>query len=355
MGRFGHHRAPKPLFNDSISEFRAVLQRSMLLKLSRKGNHVEYTEPTILVTHNHLQQAIESHGPTSSAPANIVQPTSLQRCESSNSVADKEICATLLRNRSRTESEMADDDDLLDEEAGKLRNNDRLVDDFDHMHLNGSLGPRRRILPQTINKEQVLSYIANTNNIFIRRSGTELQVTDSTGFPLIDVWQKNRCFQSSSWVLESYGRTVLLLHSIGRPWKPWAMRKTMPVLEVESSDDELLGYFVTADPFIIQNRDRQVVARFNSFDSGDGRTILYQCLLECSGEEICRLEPRKSQLSQLRFGQGCSTFPLKLLVLAAAVRIAAMQALNTQPNHSVSPGTRRPTKRRNKSSCCSIV
>lgn len=139
---------------------------------------MEYTEPTILVTHSHLQQAIEAHH-TPQAPTSTAQPiSSLQRCESNNSVAaDREICATL-RNRSRTQSsnEMADEDDLLDEEAGKLRNNDRLVDDFDHLHLNGSLGPRRRIIPQMINKEQVLSYIANTNSIFIRRSGTELQV-----------------------------------------------------------------------------------------------------------------------------------------------------------------------------------
>jgi hypothetical protein len=109
-------------------------------------------------------------------PVNIAQPTNLQRCESNNSVAaDREICATL-RNRSRTQTsdEMADEDDLLDEEAGKLQNNDRLVDDFDHLHLNG--GPRRRLIPQTINKDQVLSYIANTHSIFIRRSGTELQV-----------------------------------------------------------------------------------------------------------------------------------------------------------------------------------
>lgn len=39
MGRFNHSRnyASKPLFNDNISEWRAMLQRTMLLKLSRKG------------------------------------------------------------------------------------------------------------------------------------------------------------------------------------------------------------------------------------------------------------------------------------------------------------------------------
>lgn len=74
----------------------------------------------------------------------------------------------------------------------------------------------------------------------------------------------------------------------------------MPTLEVENDDGELLGYFVVGDPFIVQNRERHIVAKFNSFDGGDCRTILYQCILECSGEEIGRLEPRKSQLSQLQ-------------------------------------------------------
>ena len=70
-------------------------------------------------------------------------------------------------------------------------------------------------------------------------------MTDSAGFPLIDVWQKSSCFHTT-WVLESYGRTVLLLHSVGKSWKLWAnkVRKSVPVLEVESADGELLGYFV---------------------------------------------------------------------------------------------------------------
>lgn len=137
----------------------------------------------------------------------------------------------------------------------------------------------------------------------------------------MDVWQKRSCFHTT-WILEAYGRTVLVLHSVGRSWKLWAnrMRKTAPILEVENADEELLGHFVVADPFIIQNREHAVVARFNSFDSENGRTMLYNCLLECSGEEIGRLEPKKPEISQLRFGQIATSFPLKLLILAAAIR-----------------------------------
>jgi hypothetical protein len=39
------------------------------------------------------------------------------------------------------------------------------------------------------------------------------------------------------------------VHAVDRPWKLWAnrMRKTMPVLEVETADEELLGYFVIGE------------------------------------------------------------------------------------------------------------
>lgn len=80
------------------------------------------------------------------------------------------------------------------------------------------------------------------------------------------------------------------------------------------------------------------------------RSVLFQCVLECSGEEVGRLEPRKAQLSQLRFGQQAMGFPLKLLVLAAAIRIAAMpQVTGFVPNES------RSKRRNKKKTFCSIV
>lgn len=134
---------------------------------------MEYTEPKVLITHSHLQQAIEASHVISSV--NTAQ--TLQRCESNDSLAaNQEICTTLLqRSRTQTSEEMADEEELLNDEASKPRNTDRMMEDFDQLHLNGSLGPRRRIMPQTINKDQILNYIANTSSIFIRRSGTELQ------------------------------------------------------------------------------------------------------------------------------------------------------------------------------------
>uniref|UniRef100_A0A915EFS3 Uncharacterized protein n=1 Tax=Ditylenchus dipsaci TaxID=166011 RepID=A0A915EFS3_9BILA len=70
-------------------------------------------------------------------------------------------------------------------------------------------------------KFQVLNYVANAKSLQIRRTGSELQVTDSTGFPLLDVWLKTSCFRrGSSWVMESYGRTVLLMTDMEKSW--WA-------------------------------------------------------------------------------------------------------------------------------------
>ncbi|CEF63494.1 Hypothetical protein SRAE_1000175500 [Strongyloides ratti] len=59
------------------------------------------------------------------------------------------------------------------------------------------------------NKNQILQYLSTTNYGRIKGSkGNDIQLTDISGFPLIDVWKKKECFRSK-WILESYGRTVL--------------------------------------------------------------------------------------------------------------------------------------------------
>ncbi|KAI6196943.1 hypothetical protein M3Y94_01167300 [Aphelenchoides besseyi] len=314
--------------------------------VSNSRGHVEYTEPTVLISTHRSAPA------TDARLSNSVVDGVLSTRRDSNASADAEVCALHRRSRTQSGEEAMPDEE---EEAAEVG----ISDEFDRLHLNGSL-TRRHISPHSdvmrslkmpsINKDQVLNYIANTKSLQIRRQGTELQVTDSTGFPLLDVWQKN------NWIIESFGRIVLMLHDVGRSWKLWnANRVRSSVLEVEDAENELLGFFVVAEPFVVQNRDRTAVARFNAYDSGDGRSVLFQCVLENSGEEIGRLEPRKSQHSQLRFGQAATGFPLKLLVLAAAVRIASMPQNNNGTNVSNSTSRTLRPKRRNKASCCSIV
>lgn len=68
-----------------------------------------------------------------------------------------------------------------------------------------------------------------------------LQVTDSSGFPLLDVWLKRSCFRST-WILEAYGDTVLRMENTAKSWRA---RKTDPsTLAVINSEEETLGFFV---------------------------------------------------------------------------------------------------------------
>ncbi|KAH7699115.1 Protein T14B4.8 [Aphelenchoides avenae] len=169
-------------------------------------------------------------------------------------------------------------------------------------------------------KSEVLQYIANTKTLCIRRAGTELQVTDSSGFPLLDVWLKRSCFRST-WILEAYGDTVLRMENTAKSWRT---RKTDPsTLAVINSEEETLGFFVVGDPFLIHNTDKAPIARYTAYDTENGRSTMYQCTLESSGQEICRLQTYKAELLQLRFASTPMGFPLKLLALSSAVRLAA--------------------------------
>uniref|UniRef100_A0A0K0ETI2 TLDc domain-containing protein n=1 Tax=Strongyloides stercoralis TaxID=6248 RepID=A0A0K0ETI2_STRER len=65
------------------------------------------------------------------------------------------------------------------------------------------------VLGMAPNKNQILQYLSTTNYGRIKGSkGNDIQLTDISGFPLMDVWKKKECFRSK-WILESYGRTVL--------------------------------------------------------------------------------------------------------------------------------------------------
>ncbi|CAD5211310.1 unnamed protein product [Bursaphelenchus okinawaensis] len=352
------------LLGGDLSDLQAVFRRSMLLQLSRRNQYhgrQEHTEPTVLVTTHRRFSQHSQHQPVHSShdPALLIETpiTRHRRGSQDSQLADAEVCETLRSQRCRTASEdMADEDVLLDEDCGAN-------EDFENNEGGRGVHSGRRPSPDTPspevvrgfkmaapNKTQVLNYIATTKTLCIRRAGTELQVTDSTGFPLLDVWQKTSCF-SSTWVLESYGRTVLLLTDSGRSWKPWNFNQPKSnFLEVTDEEDEVVGYFQVGEPFVVQNKDRTPIARFVGYESGDGRTILFQCVLECSGEEVGRLEPRKAQLSQLRFTQLAISFQLKLLIVAAAIRIAAIPSAGCVANPP-----KRVKKRNKKGVCCSIV
>uniref|UniRef100_A0A914EED8 Uncharacterized protein n=2 Tax=Acrobeloides nanus TaxID=290746 RepID=A0A914EED8_9BILA len=198
---------------------------------------------------------------------------------------------------------------------------DRAADNEVSETLDGSPYNEHKMRFVVPNKWEVLFYIANVQYLRIRRTGTELQVTDSVNFPLFDVWQKERCFRSA-WVMESYGRPVLLISDDTKNWS-LASRKSSPlILSVVNADGDLLGYFLAGNPFIVQNNEKSTIAKFVAYDSEDGRSTNWQCILEGSDDDIAVLECLKPAIYQLRF---CSVmgFPLKLLVLGGAVMLAA--------------------------------
>lgn len=97
------------------------------------------------------------------------------------------------------------------------------------------------VIPTT---SQVLNYIANTRLLNIRRAGGDLQITDSSGFPLMDVWLKKSCFRTAAWVLESYGRTVMLMMDGERSWQ---LMPTYGSLSIDTAPQTSLMQVVSAD------------------------------------------------------------------------------------------------------------
>lgn len=92
-------------------------------------------------------------------------------------------------------------------------------------------------------KWQVLYFVAHTKALRIKRTGCELQVTDSANFPLFDVFQKSHCFRST-WILESYGRQVLVIVDASKSFA--TRRRNEPqIFNVINSENEEMGNFIT--------------------------------------------------------------------------------------------------------------
>uniref|UniRef100_A0A914ZU61 Uncharacterized protein n=1 Tax=Parascaris univalens TaxID=6257 RepID=A0A914ZU61_PARUN len=171
------------------------------------------------------------------------------------------------------------------------------------------------------NKSQVLFYLTDASLLRIRKTGTELQVTDSIDFPLFDIWIESDCVRST-WILESYGRTVLLISESSSFGCFFSRKKSEPpTVVITDWNGDLFGYFVPGNPFLVEDSDKQTVAKLIASDAGNGRGLSWMCILECSGREIARLD----DYTTIRFANDMIGFQMKLLTLAAFVRLAASQ------------------------------
>uniref|UniRef100_A0A0K0D9W3 CheW-like domain-containing protein n=1 Tax=Angiostrongylus cantonensis TaxID=6313 RepID=A0A0K0D9W3_ANGCA len=148
-------------------------------------------------------------------------------------------------------------------------------------------------------------------------------VTDSADFPLFDIWAESRCCGRPIWVIESYGRQVLVLSELNSQglssFLPLPLffrrKKPLPTQSVIDWNGDLIGFFLPASIF------GQIMAEYCEvcFSNPVGLLSLFfrstwQCFLEGSDREVAKLER-----DHLRFA-GEISFQLKLLVLAAMTR-----------------------------------
>ncbi|KAK6103196.1 hypothetical protein QQG55_11550 [Brugia pahangi] len=175
------------------------------------------------------------------------------------------------------------------------------------------------------NKSQVLFYLSDASLLRIRRAGTELQVTDSIDFPLFDIWEEVNC-DKSTMILESYGRTVLLISKSSTVGCISRNKSEPPLVAVNDWNGDLFGYFVPGDPFLIEDSDKQTVAKILAAESAYGRVTVWICVLEGSGQEMARME----EYSTIYFSKNVGGFQLKLLALAAFARLTVSEFVQHQ-------------------------
>ncbi|KAK6732744.1 hypothetical protein RB195_016854 [Necator americanus] len=170
-------------------------------------------------------------------------------------------------------------------------------------------------------KSQVLFYLSTSRHLRIHHTGCELQVTDSADFPLFDIWAEAACCGRPVWVIESYGRRVLVLSELQSRGisslfpRPFLFRSStsLNTQSVVDWNGDIIGYFLPGDPLLIQDSNRGILGRCVRME-GEGGSC-WQCLVEGVDREVARLER-----GHLRFAADVS-FQLKLLILAAMTRV----------------------------------
>ncbi|GMR36518.1 hypothetical protein PMAYCL1PPCAC_06713, partial [Pristionchus mayeri] len=160
-------------------------------------------------------------------------------------------------------------------------------------------------------RQQVLFYLSSSSSFHVMRADREIQITDTSNFPLFDIWAEKIWCGGSLWVMESYGRRVLVIADLP---SSLSRRRAGVTQSVTDWNDTLIAHFLPGDPFLIQNAQRETIIRCNSMCNIDGRRDTWECILEEAGREAARLEN-----GLLRFTPHIG-FQLKLLIVAALSR-----------------------------------
>ncbi|PAV88642.1 hypothetical protein WR25_22631, partial [Diploscapter pachys] len=204
--------------------------------------------------------------------------------------------------------------------GGQEAEEDDIDEEMQSMYANGQ--GKQAIVPS---KSQVLFYLSTSLHLRVQQTGSDMQITDSSHFPLFDIWAERICCSNSPvWIVESYGRRVMIVTETHRPHAlSWLLprfslfrssRRRPPSLSVIDWNGHPIGLFLPGEPLIIQNSQRKTIARCNRL-SEDGEC--WQWVNEVNDIELARLSHGRLDF----YSEATLPMPIKLLVLASLTSI----------------------------------
>uniref|UniRef100_A0A8R1DY98 Uncharacterized protein n=1 Tax=Caenorhabditis japonica TaxID=281687 RepID=A0A8R1DY98_CAEJA len=177
-------------------------------------------------------------------------------------------------------------------------------------------------------KSQVLFYVSTCTHLRLNHQGSELQVTDPSDFPLLDIWAENVCDEAPFWIVESYGRRVAVVtdtapRSILSLVFPFLRpRRTVPTFSIIDWNGEVLGYYALgSDGIEVQDTRHEPIAKaFCDPDPSGGSTWRVVCEKNSQRQlAVLTADGRLSFSSEI-------ALPLKLLLLCTLSRAVVQRS-----------------------------
>ncbi|CAB3411062.1 unnamed protein product [Caenorhabditis bovis] len=182
-------------------------------------------------------------------------------------------------------------------------------------------------------KAQVLFYVSTCTNLRLNHQGSELQITDPSDFPLLDIWAEHVCDEAPVWIIESYGRRVAVvtdtaprtLLSLLVPFlRP---RRGPPTFSVMDWNGDVIGYYsLTGEAIEVQDTRKETIAKCYCEPGPNGETWRIVCEKNVQ-RQLAILNPN----GHLTFAADIA-LPLKLLLISTLSR-----AVITRPRSSCFP------------------
>ncbi|CAI5442218.1 unnamed protein product [Caenorhabditis angaria] len=170
-------------------------------------------------------------------------------------------------------------------------------------------------------KSQVLFYVSTCTHLRLNHQGSELQVTDPSDFPLLDIWSENVCDEAPIWIIESYGRRVAVvtdtaprsLMSLIIPFlRP---RRGVPTFSVMDWNGDVIGFYALGNDSIeVQDTRHDPIAK--CYCEPDSNGEIWRIVCEKNPQrQLALLSPD----GHLSFASDIA-LPLKLLLISTLSR-----------------------------------